>query len=92
MPFMLEHSFFVQNPAVRKTSIMALQKLYEVDDNVPSLGLFTERFCSRMIELADDIDISVAVTAISLLKHLLRYGYHDIYIYICVCVCVCVCV
>ena len=72
-------SFIVQNPAVRKTSIMALQKLYEVDDNVPSLGLFTERFCSRMIELADDIDISVAVTAISLLKHLLRYDYHDIY-------------
>ena len=58
---------------------MALQKLYEVDDNVPSLGLFTERFCSRMIELADDIDISVAVTAISLLKHLLRYDYRDIY-------------
>lgn len=62
-----------KNPAVRKTSITALQNLYEVDDNVPSLGLFTERFCSRMIELADDIDISVAVTAIGLLKHLLRH-------------------
>lgn len=63
----------MQNPAVRKTSITALQNLYEVDDNVPSLGLFTERFCSRMIELADDIDIPVAVSAIGLLKHLLRY-------------------
>lgn len=63
----------MQNPAVRRTSITALQNLYEVEDNVPSLGLFTERFCSRMIELADDIDISVAVSAIVLLKHLLRY-------------------
>lgn len=62
-----------KNPAVRKTSITALQNLYEVDDNVPSLGLFTERFCSRMIELADDIDIPVAVSAIGLLKHLLRH-------------------
>jgi cohesin complex subunit SA-1/2 len=73
MPFMSAIVFLVQNPAVRKTSIIALQKLYEVDDNVPSLSLFTERFCSRMIEMADDIDISVAVTAIGLLKHLLRY-------------------
>ncbi|MCO5549119.1 hypothetical protein L7F22_002585 [Adiantum nelumboides] len=62
-----------KNPAVRKTSITALQNLYEVEDNVPSLGLFTERFCSRMIELADDIDIPVAVSAIILLKHLLRH-------------------
>ncbi|KAG0470492.1 hypothetical protein HPP92_017192 [Vanilla planifolia] len=59
--------------AVRKTSVVALQNLYEVDDNVPSLGLFTERFCNRMIELADDIDISVAVSAIGLLKLLLRH-------------------
>lgn len=59
--------------AVRKTSVMSLQNLYEVDDNVPSLGLFTERFCNRMIELADDIDISVAVSAIGLLKLLLRF-------------------
>ncbi|XP_020597875.1 sister-chromatid cohesion protein 3-like, partial [Phalaenopsis equestris] len=59
--------------AVRKTSVLSLQNLYEVDDNVPSLGLFTERFCNRMIELADDIDISVAVSAIGLLKLLLRH-------------------
>jgi len=62
-----------KNAAVRKISIMALQNLYEVDDNVPSLSLFTERFCNRMIELADDIDISVAVSAIGLLKQLLRH-------------------
>lgn len=62
-----------KHPGVRRTSITALQNLYEVDDNVPSLGLFTERFCSRMIELADDIDVSVAVSAIGLLKHLLRH-------------------
>ncbi|PKA54936.1 hypothetical protein AXF42_Ash000772 [Apostasia shenzhenica] len=58
---------------VRKTSVLALQNLYDVDDNVPSLGLFTERFCNRMIELADDIDISVAVSAIGLIKLLLRH-------------------
>ncbi|KAK4785211.1 hypothetical protein SAY86_001900 [Trapa natans] len=44
----------------------------EVDDNVPSLGLFTERFSNRMIELAGDIDIPVAVGAIGLLKQFLR--------------------
>lgn len=57
---------------MRKTSVLALQSLYEVDDIVPLLGLFTDRFCNRMIELADDIDISVAVSAIGLLKQLLR--------------------
>lgn len=57
---------------MRKASVLALQNLYEVDENVPSLGLFTERFCNRMIELADDVDISVAVSAIGLLKQLLR--------------------
>ncbi|KAL5701477.1 peptidyl-prolyl cis-trans isomerase precursor [Ranunculus cassubicifolius] len=62
-----------KNAGVRKSSILALQNLYEVDENVPSLGLFTERFSNRMIELADDIDISVAVCAIGLLKQLLRH-------------------
>ncbi|KAH7654259.1 cohesin complex subunit SA-1/2 protein [Dioscorea alata] len=62
-----------KSAAVRKTSVLALQNLYELDDNVPSLGLFTERFCNRMIELADDIDVSVAVSAIGLLKQLLRH-------------------
>lgn len=49
-----------------------MQILYEVDDNIPSLGLFTERFYTRMIQLADDIDVSVAVSAIGLIKQLLR--------------------
>ncbi|RZC53339.1 hypothetical protein C5167_012201 [Papaver somniferum] len=62
-----------KNAGVRKCSILALQNLYEVDDNVPSLGLFTERFSNRMIELADDIDVSVSVCAIGLLKQLLRH-------------------
>ncbi|XP_052211559.1 sister-chromatid cohesion protein 3 [Diospyros lotus] len=62
-----------KNAGVRKSSALALQNLYEVDDNVPSLGLFTERFSNRMIELADDIDISVAVCAIGLVKQLLRH-------------------
>lgn len=63
----------VKSAGVRKASVLALQNLYEVDDNVPSLGLFTERFYKRMLDLADDIDISVAVCAISLVKQLLRY-------------------
>ncbi|KAK7337377.1 hypothetical protein VNO77_17946 [Canavalia gladiata] len=62
-----------KNAGVRKASINALQNLYEVDDNVPTLGLFTERFSGRMIELADDSDVSVAVHAIGLVKQLLRH-------------------
>lgn len=62
-----------KSDGVRKASILALQNLYEVDDNVPSLGLFTERFYKRMIELADDVDISVAVCAIGLVKQLIRH-------------------
>lgn len=63
----------LKSASVRKASVLALQNLYEVDDNVPTLGLFTERFSNRMIELADDIDVSVAVCAIGLVKQLLRY-------------------
>ncbi|KAJ4829530.1 hypothetical protein Tsubulata_035680 [Turnera subulata] len=62
-----------KNAGVRKASILALQSLYDVDDNVPTLSLFTERFSNRMIELADDVDISVAVCAIGLVKQLLRH-------------------
>ncbi|XP_062196989.1 sister-chromatid cohesion protein 3-like [Phragmites australis] len=62
-----------KDAGVRRTSVLALQSLYEVDDNIPSLGLFTERFYRRMINLADDIDISVAVSAIGLIKQLLRH-------------------
>lgn len=43
-----------------------------MDDNVQTLGLFTERFSGRMIELADDIDVPVAVQAIGLVKQLFR--------------------
>ncbi|KAJ8748414.1 hypothetical protein K2173_003051 [Erythroxylum novogranatense] len=62
-----------KNAGVRKSSVLALQNLYAVDDNVPTLGLFTERFSNRMIELADDVDVSVAVCAIGLVKQLLRH-------------------
>lgn len=63
---------FFKSAGVRKASVLALQNLYEVDDNVPTLGLFTERFSNRMIELADDNEIPVAVCAIGLVKQLLR--------------------
>lgn len=62
-----------KSAGVRKSSVLALQNLYDVEDNVPSLNLFTERFYKRMLELADDIDISVSVCAIGLVKQLLRY-------------------
>ncbi|XVF32673.1 hypothetical protein REPUB_Repub17cG0102900 [Reevesia pubescens] len=62
-----------RSASVRKAAVLALQNLYEVDDNVPTLSLFTERFSNRMIELADDIDVSVAVCAIGLVKQLLRH-------------------
>ncbi|GJZ63772.1 sister-chromatid cohesion protein 3 [Tanacetum coccineum] len=59
-----------KSAAVRKASILALQAVYDVDDYVPSLGPFTLRFYKRMLDLADDNDISVAECAISLSKQL----------------------
>jgi cohesin complex subunit SA-1/2 len=61
-----------QNPEVRNSSIGALQALYEVDDHVPSLSLFSARFSNRMVEMADDVDSTVAVNSIGLLKQLLK--------------------
>ncbi|KFK37551.1 hypothetical protein AALP_AA4G271400 [Arabis alpina] len=58
---------------VRKASLLALGKLYETDENVPTLGTFTGRFSNRMIEMADDVDMSAAVCAIGLVKQLLRH-------------------
>lgn len=48
----------MQNPAVRNSSIGALQALYAVDDHVPSLSLFSARFSNRMVEMADDVDMT----------------------------------
>ncbi|KAE8693760.1 Sister-chromatid cohesion protein 3 [Hibiscus syriacus] len=62
-----------KSAGVRKAAVLALQNIYEVEDNVPTLSLFTERFSNRMIELADDVDVSVAVCAIGLVKQLLRH-------------------
>jgi hypothetical protein len=62
-----------KNPAVRNSSIGALQALYAVDDHVPSLSLFSARFSNRMVEMADDVDLTVAVNAIGLLKQLLKH-------------------
>ncbi|GKD75331.1 sister-chromatid cohesion protein 3 [Tanacetum coccineum] len=61
-----------KSAGVRKASILALQDVYDVDENVPFLRPFTLRFYKRMLDLADDNDISVAVCAISLVKQLLR--------------------
>ncbi|KAJ4779054.1 Cohesin subunit SA-3 [Rhynchospora pubera] len=62
-----------KNALVRKTSVLALQGIYKIDDNIPSLSLFTDYFSKRILQMADDIDISVAVSAIGLLKLLLRH-------------------
>lgn len=62
----------MQNPAVRNSSIGALQALYAVDDHVPSLSLFSARFSNRMVDMADDVDLTVAVNSIGLLKQLLK--------------------
>ncbi|KAG0566423.1 hypothetical protein KC19_7G062600 [Ceratodon purpureus] len=62
-----------KNPEVRNSSIGALQALYEVDDHVPSLSLFSARFSNRMVEMADDVDLTVAVNSIGLLKQLLKH-------------------
>ncbi|KAM1758994.1 hypothetical protein ACFX11_008055 [Malus domestica] len=58
---------------VRKASVHALKNLYEVDDNAPNLGRFTRRFSSQKIGLAGDFDISIAISAIGLVKQLLRH-------------------
>lgn len=52
--------------------MIALRNLYEVEDNIASLELFTQRFCGRMLELAEDVDEDVAVEAVKLIKELLR--------------------
>ncbi len=57
---------------VRKSSVGALQELYVVDDNVPSLSLFMTRFGGCMVEIVDDVDMSVVISAIGLFKQLLR--------------------
>lgn len=52
----------------------ALKHIYKDDHCVPTLGELTDRISTRMIELADDIDMSVAmaVCAIAFVKKLLR--------------------
>lgn len=72
----------MKSAGVRKASILALQEVYKMDDNVPSLGLFTERFYKRMLDLADDIETSIAVCAISLVKQLLRYISTGVFLFV----------
>jgi hypothetical protein len=43
-----------------------------MDDNVPSLSWFTTHFGGHMVDIADDVDMSVAINVIGLLKQLLR--------------------
>lgn len=59
---------------MRLASLSALRALYEKDDFVPSLGLFTERFLPRILEMADDVDLGVAEEAIQLVEKLTEWG------------------
>jgi len=43
-----------------------------MDDNVPSLSLFMASFGICMEEMADDVDMSVAISAIGLPKQLFK--------------------
>ncbi|GKB10257.1 sister-chromatid cohesion protein 3 [Tanacetum coccineum] len=54
---------YTNSAGVRKAFILALQDVYDVDDNVPFHGPFTLRFYKRMLDVADDNDISVAFSS-----------------------------
>ncbi|GKD36719.1 sister-chromatid cohesion protein 3 [Tanacetum coccineum] len=56
-----------KSAGVRKASILAPEAVYDVEYNFSSLRPFTLSFYKSMPDLVDDIDISVAVCAISLL-------------------------
>ncbi|GJP83623.1 hypothetical protein CLOP_g13751 [Closterium sp. NIES-67] len=58
---------------VRQSSLQALKALYEDEDCIGALSLFSERFSPRIIHMADDVDASVAVTSIQVAGLLLRH-------------------
>lgn len=62
----------------RLKCLQALQPLYEEDDLLPKLELFTSRFKNRIIEMSLDKDPEVSVNAIKLLTNIIKYAY-DLY-------------
>uniref|UniRef100_A0A2N9GLG3 Uncharacterized protein n=1 Tax=Fagus sylvatica TaxID=28930 RepID=A0A2N9GLG3_FAGSY len=61
-----------KNAGVRRASILALQNLYELHGNLPIMSEFSAKYSKRMIDLTEDIDVSVAVCAIRFVNQLLR--------------------
>ncbi|CAI6000927.1 unnamed protein product [Closterium sp. NIES-65] len=62
-----------QESVVRQSSLQALKALYEDEDCIGALSLFSERFSPRIIHMADDVDASVAVTSVQVAALLLRH-------------------
>ncbi|CAL5873327.1 uncharacterized protein PFLUO_LOCUS7598 [Penicillium psychrofluorescens] len=61
---------------VRLVSVSQLLPLYENRDNIGGLHSFTERFRSRIVEIAvQDADINVRGVAVELLNHLREAGF-----------------
>ncbi len=56
----------------RLKCLQALQPLYEQDDLLPKLELFTSRFKNRIVEMSLDKDYDVAVSAIKLLTSIIK--------------------
>eukprot|EP00898_Chlorokybus_atmophyticus_P007089 jgi/Chlat1/7381/Chrsp6S07410 len=57
--------------SVRLTSVRVLCNLYANEEHLAQMDLFTSRFAKRMLELANDADVEVAVAAIDLLRQLM---------------------
>ncbi|XP_040281099.1 cohesin subunit SA-2-like isoform X1 [Bufo bufo] len=59
-------------PDVRLRSLIALQGLYEKNDLVSKMDLFTTRFKDRIVSMTLDKDHEVSVQSMRLLVHMLR--------------------
>lgn len=53
---------------MRLAAVEAVASLYENEDNVPALSLFSDRFVPRALKMAEDVDEEVAVAALELVK------------------------
>lgn len=58
----------------RLKCLQALQPLYEDEDLLPRLELFTSRFKNRIIEMSLDVNYDVSVAAIKLLTSIITYN------------------
>lgn len=67
--------FSDENMHVRLEAVRALEDAYEQEDHISSLQSFTSRFKTRIIQMAtSDVDVSVRVSVIQVLKSIDRNG------------------